>query len=348
MASAKEKLEEAERESASLKAKIEANLSNAADVESLAAYTKDLPLIAKPNLRIRRTLKGHIAKIYALHWAEEKPHLVSGSQDGKLLIWDALTTNKLHAIPLRSSWVMTCSFSPSGAFVACGGLDNICSLYSLRPNESNQQIRVCRELNAHTGFLSCCRFLNDGKIVTSSGDQTCMLWDIEAGTKISDFRSHTGDVMYLALNKDKNRFISAGCDMTTKAWDFNSPKCTHTFRGHESDINSVEFHPDGNSFVSGSDDASCRFFDFRSYRELNLFPDNTGEGAGITSVSFSASGRLLFTGCDNTVCQVWDSLKTEKLMTLQGHTNRVSCLSVGSEGNALCTGSWDNLLKIWA
>jgi len=58
--------------------------------------------------------------------------LVSASQDGRLLVWDALTTNKTHAIPLRSSWVMTCAYSPGdgGKFVASGGLDNNCSIYN--------------------------------------------------------------------------------------------------------------------------------------------------------------------------------------------------------------------------
>lgn len=56
-------------------------------------------------------------------------NLVSASQDGKLIVWDSYTTNKVHAIPLRSSWVMTCAYAPSGSYVACGGLDNICSIY---------------------------------------------------------------------------------------------------------------------------------------------------------------------------------------------------------------------------
>ena len=56
-------------------------------------------------------------------------NLVSASQDGKLIVWDSYSTNKVHAIPLRSSWVMTCAYAPSGNFVACGGLDNICSIY---------------------------------------------------------------------------------------------------------------------------------------------------------------------------------------------------------------------------
>jgi len=97
-------------------------------------------------------------------------NLVSASQDGKLIVWDSYTTNKVHAIPLRSSWVMTCAYAPSGSYVACGGLDNICSIYSLKTREGN--VRVSRELPGHTGYLSCCRFYDDNQIVTSSGDMS--------------------------------------------------------------------------------------------------------------------------------------------------------------------------------
>ena len=76
-------------------------------------------------------------------------HLVSASQDGKLIVWDSYSTNKVHAIPLRSSWVMTCAYAPSGSFVASGGLDNICSIYGLKTREGN--VKVTRELNGHTG-----------------------------------------------------------------------------------------------------------------------------------------------------------------------------------------------------
>jgi WD40 repeat protein len=103
-------------------------------------------------------------------FTNQSRYLVSASQDGKLIVWDAYTTNKVHAIPLRSSWVMTCAYAPSGSYVACGGLDNICSIYSLKTREGN--VRVSRELPGHTGYLSCCRFLDDNQIVTSSGDMT--------------------------------------------------------------------------------------------------------------------------------------------------------------------------------
>lgn len=56
---------------------------------------------------------------------------------------------QVNAIPLKSSWVMTCAYAPSGNLVACGGLDNMCSIYNLKGKDGN--VKVMRELAAHTG-----------------------------------------------------------------------------------------------------------------------------------------------------------------------------------------------------
>lgn len=84
---------------------------------------------------------------------------------------------------------------------------------------------------------------------------------------------------------------------------------------------------------------------------------------GITSVATSVSGRLLFAGYDDFECkvclaaltlapstytnvsQVWDVTRGEKVGSLVGHENRVSCLGVSNDGISLCTGSWDSLVR---
>jgi guanine nucleotide-binding protein G(I)/G(S)/G(T) subunit beta-1 len=63
---------------------------------SLAEVAKDVNLINRVNMRSRKTLRGHLAKIYAMHWASDSRNLVSASQDGKLIVWDAYTTNKVQ------------------------------------------------------------------------------------------------------------------------------------------------------------------------------------------------------------------------------------------------------------
>lgn len=266
---------------------------------------------------------------------------------------------------------MTCAYAPSGNFVACGGLDNICSIYSLKTREGN--VRVSRELPGHTGYLSCCRFLDDNQIITSSGDTTCALWDIETGQQTVGFAGHSGDVMSLSLAPDGRTFVSGACDASIKLWDVRDSMCRQTFIGHESDINAVAFFPNGYAFTTGSDDATCRLFDLRADQELLMYShDNII--CGITSVAFSRSGRLLLAGYDDFNCNIWDAMKGDRAGedsgptegrdgkcgpdrflhpslcspgVLAGHDNRVSCLGVTDDGMAVATGSWDSFLKIW-
>ncbi|KJZ76258.1 Guanine nucleotide-binding protein subunit beta [Hirsutella minnesotensis 3608] len=342
------RIQQARREAETLKDRIKRKKDELSDTTLRAvAQQAHEPIPKNQLMKAKRTLKGHLAKIYAMHWSTDRRHLVSASQDGKLIIWDAYTTNKVHAIPLRSSWVMTCAYAPSGNFVACGGLDNICSIYNLN-QQRDGPTRVARELSGHAGYLSCCRFINDRAILTSSGDMTCMKWDIETGQKVTEFADHLGDVMSISLNPtNQNTFISGACDAFAKLWDIRAGKAVQTFAGHESDINAIQFFPDGHSFVTGSDDATCRLFDIRADRELNVYGSESIL-CGITSVATSVSGRLLFAGYDDFECKVWDVTRGEKVGSLVGHENRVSCLGVSNDGISLCTGSWDSLLKIWA
>ena len=125
---------------------------------------------------------------------------------------------------------------------------------------------------SHDGYLSCCRFLDDGHILTSSGDGTIIHWDIENNTPIKIYGNHEADVMSISLNPfEESLFISGSCDQTAKSWDLREPSETHTFIGHSSDINSVQWFPAGNSFGSGSDDATIRLFDLRYYGQLAMY-----------------------------------------------------------------------------
>lgn len=303
------------------------------------------------NTKVRRQLKGHFGKVYALHWADKTledsgTHVLSASQDGKLIVWNGQTTNKIQAIPLRSSWVMTCAYEPTkGKMVACGGLDNMCSIYALG---DPSMTRATKELAAHDGYLSCCRFINEQQILTSSGDSTCILWDVDRAEQQMTFNDHGGDVMSLAMHPTNDKiFVSGSCDTTSKLWDLRTESAVQTFTGHESDINSVAFFPNGNGFVTGSDDSTCRLFETRCYSQLAELGDDKIL-CGITSVGVSNSGRVLFGGYDDYNCYGWDTLKSDKQYEIREHDNRVSCVGLNNKGEALCTGSWDTYLKIHA
>lgn len=174
-----------------------------------------LEMITFINIKPRRVLKGHQAKVLCSDWSPDKRHIVSSSQDGKLIVWDAFTTNKEHAVTMPTTWVMACAYAPSGNIIACGGLDNKVTVYSV--NSDDEMSSKKKTVGTHTSYMSCCIFPNsDQQILTGSGDSTCALWDVESGQLLQSFHGHTGDVMSidLAPNETGNTFVSGVSSLT--------------------------------------------------------------------------------------------------------------------------------------
>ncbi|KRT84557.1 translation initiation factor eIF2A, partial [Oryctes borbonicus] len=174
-------------------------------LESACGNASDMP---KPKVTNRKVMKGHINKVNAVHYSGDNRHCVTGSLDGKLIIWDTYTGNKIQIIPLRSAWVMSVAYSKSGNFVACGGMDNMCTVYDVNNRDANGVAKMVRELAGYDGFLSCCRFLDDKTVLTGSGDMKICMWDLESGRKTTDFEAHNGDVVSVSLSPDGNTYVT--------------------------------------------------------------------------------------------------------------------------------------------
>jgi guanine nucleotide-binding protein G(I)/G(S)/G(T) subunit beta-1 len=216
------------------------------------------------------------------------------------------------------------------------------------------------ELVAHEGYIGCCRFQDTNELLSASGDSSCLLWDIGSGLVKNSFRDHTGDVMSVAFNgTDNNVFVSGAADATVKLWDVrmdHANSALHTYQAHESDVHSVTFFPDGNAVGTASDDGTCALVDLRYHGKLAAY-GHSSILCGLSQSEFSVSGRLLFAACDDNNTYVFDTLSgttgtgvrpNEYLHRIEGHRNRVSCLGVNVDGEALVTGSWDTTLKVWA
>ena len=49
-------------------------------------------------------------------------------------------------------------------------MDNMCTVYDVNNRDATGAAKIVRELAGYEGFLSSCRFLDDSKILTGSGD----------------------------------------------------------------------------------------------------------------------------------------------------------------------------------
>eukprot|EP00478_Filoreta_tenera_P000328 GABV01000328.1.p1 GENE.GABV01000328.1~~GABV01000328.1.p1 ORF type:complete len:370 (-),score=90.63 GABV01000328.1:224-1333(-) len=327
------------------------------------ASTGSPPAANFRKIGISRLLRGHFDKVHHISWAGDSRHCVSVAQDGKIIIWDAFSTHKLQCVALRSRYVMTCAFSQAAldhSLVAAGGLDDTCSVYRVFPEQEDGKERVeyppaskrppVAELMQHTGYISSICFPSASKVLTASGDKTCILSDLERADRAERvFEAHTSDVMSVAMHPaDPNVFVSGGCDKEAKLWDIRLPSgFVASFAGHEDDINSVSFFPGKTGFATASDDATVRFFDIRAVHCVNIFGDDNVVSTG-TSCSFSGSGKYIFAGYDDFHWRCWDTVTGNLLQDESAFDNRVSSVSVSPDGLALAASSWDSFIKIWA
>eukprot|EP01104_Vermistella_antarctica_P021025 TRINITY_DN926_c4_g1_i1.p1 TRINITY_DN926_c4_g1~~TRINITY_DN926_c4_g1_i1.p1 ORF type:complete len:332 (+),score=81.08 TRINITY_DN926_c4_g1_i1:356-1351(+) len=330
----------ADQEAAELKQQIAAAKAGAKD-KTLKDTASDVPAMDKLRVKKRFDLKGHQAKISAIEWAREGDYVLSASQDGNLVIWDSKTSCRIQAIPLKSIWVMACSFAPGGRLVASGGLDNICSVYNVG------DATLAAELAGHEGVLTGMWFTDAGSIATCSGDKSTILWDVQAKEKTLTLTGHDGGVNCVTASPDGNVIATGACDKIVRLWDRRNGKTIAQCDGHSADVNAITFFPEPNAFASASDDATCRLYDIRAMQQVQEYK-NPKITTPATSLAFSKSGRLMFVGYHNSICEVWDTLQGKVVFGLEGHQSRVSGVAVHPDGYAVCTASWDNVLKIWA
>lgn len=73
-----------------------------------------------------------------------------------------------------SNSIVTCQVTyhelSDRSLAACGGMDNMCTIYDLNNRDATGAAKIVRELLGYEGFLSSCRFLDDKTIITGSGD----------------------------------------------------------------------------------------------------------------------------------------------------------------------------------
>uniref|UniRef100_A0A8C7T790 Guanine nucleotide binding protein (G protein), beta 5b n=1 Tax=Oncorhynchus mykiss TaxID=8022 RepID=A0A8C7T790_ONCMY len=333
-----ETLKSLKAESETLRKKLEEERKKLHDVE-LEKVAEKAEALGELNMKTRRTLKGHGNKVLCMDWCKDKRRIVSSSQDGKVIVWDAFTTNKEHAVTMPTTWVMACAYAPSGCAIACGGLDNKCSVYPLSLDKDENLAAKKKSVAMHTNYLSGCTFTNsDMQILTSSGDGTSALWDVESGQLLQSFHGHSADVLTLDLapSETGNTFVSGGSDKKANVWDLRSGQNVQSFDTHDSDINCVKYYPSGDAFASASDDST----NLTLSTPLSLYPSFS------LSLSTPPPGRLLFAGYNDYTINVWDVLKGTRVAILFGHENRVSSLRVSPDGTAFCSGSWDNTLRV--
>ncbi|KAF8578321.1 WD40 repeat-like protein [Ramaria rubella] len=291
-----------------------------------------------------KVFEGHRNGVTSVAFSPDGKHIVSGSYDRTVCVWDA-ETGKAVSAPFEghSDWVISVAFLPDGKHIVSGSNDGIVHVWDAETGKA-----VSALFEGHSGWVTTMAFSPDRKFVSGSYDKTVYVWDAGTGKVVSaPFEGHSHSVTSVAFSPDGKHIVSSSNDRTVRVWNAETGKAVSApFERHSDWVTSVAFSPDGTHIASGSKDGIVHAWDAETGKAVSA--PFEGHSNMVTSVVFSPDGKHIVSGSYDRTVQVWD-VETGKAASVpfKGHSGPVTSVAFSPNGKHIVSGSRDKTICVW-
>jgi WD40 repeat-containing protein SMU1 len=137
----------------------------------------------------------HDTAVLCLNFSKDSELLVSGSQDGKIKVWQLKTGKCFRKLEAHTKAVTCVAFTRDAAKILSGSYDQTLRLHGL---VSGKTLKIFR---GHTGTINEAVFNHDGSFVHSaSSDGTVKVWDVKSGDCHGSFKPIQGSAAEVTVN----------------------------------------------------------------------------------------------------------------------------------------------------
>ncbi|MFN8376871.1 MAG: WD40 repeat domain-containing protein [Anaerolineae bacterium] len=211
----------------------------------LAACHGRITLLDMTNGANLRTLE-HPSYMWSVAFAPNGVTLASGSENGRLALWDLTTGELLTTVTLPASTqrnppainpnrITSLAFSPDGVTLAIGRLDGVIYLWDVSTRE------ITATFHDHTSIVEQIVFDSTGsRLVSASIDHFAIIRNLESGQQIT--LEHPDYVFSVSFSVDETMIASVSQDGFLRVWNLEDG--TLLFERHTQDywgMQNVEF-----------------------------------------------------------------------------------------------------------
>ncbi|PIA15769.1 putative angio-associated migratory cell protein [Coemansia reversa NRRL 1564] len=201
---------------------------------------------------------GHSAPVTCGQFTPSGRNIVSGAEDGTLIIWDPKSAAVLRQFTpaderFHQEGITCLTVSKDDQIILTGSMDSTAKLVHANGSilgslenatESVETVGLCESLPL---------------AATGSIDGSLSIWDINT-LRLRTTLKHDDSVTKLAWHENSPLVTSVSMDCTIRTWDSRNGDCVRVWKGHQEGIMDLSLSKDGKTIVTASDDGCCLVF----------------------------------------------------------------------------------------
>ena len=217
--------------------------------------------------KVEATLEGHTEEVSSLLFDQDGNHIISGSFDGNIIIWDAKTYKEIRRITIAEETgpehktenaIVGIAASSDPSFYAVASAKGTVTILSLE----FEKLGPAFEAHTHS-LMGISVSPLDEYIATVSQDNTVKVWSFRVNANLKNtFSNHKDYTLTAAFNSQAQILVTGSKDQTIRLWNYKKGSELSVIEAHTNTVFSIAHHPDKDRFVSVGGDSLVCFWDY--------------------------------------------------------------------------------------
>ncbi|KAB2342709.1 WD40 domain-containing protein [Actinomadura rudentiformis] len=270
--------------------------------------------------------------------------LAVGSEDGGVLVVDAVTGTPLRTLEGHRDRAYAVAFDAAGNILATGSADGTVRIWDLATGRCAHTLTVHPEgvwpvvVGPRDSFL----------VAAGAADGTIRVWDTRTGDLRHELPGHTAPVYTAVFDPDARSMVTGDAGGTLRVWDLETGELRRTLTGHRGAVYRAVFHPDGSLLAAGDEAGVVRLWDIRTGDIRQELLGHTGR---VYAIAFHPRGDVLVTGDTDGSVRLWEKERlwddARHTLTLSGHGGAIYQVTFSPDGGRLATADSAGSVRLW-